>query len=174
MSSEILTQLQLSNAALDTTTLSDVLNGSATPGTVTSRLGQALKTIAKLQADIAADISTAVTAGLVKTTQPVTSASNTTTIDLTANDERVFTTTTSENTTFAFTNPAASGTLSRFELVLSQGATAYTIAWPGSVVWPFGGAAPDLSSINSTNWLQFSTFDAGTTWYGMLVGEDFA
>jgi hypothetical protein len=51
----IITTEQLENAAQDAETLEDVVNGSATlntNGTVTTRLGQVLKTLAKIESDI--------------------------------------------------------------------------------------------------------------------------
>lgn len=49
----IVTKTQLENAALDAATLQAVVNGSASPGTVTSRLGTSLSTVAKVIEDLA-------------------------------------------------------------------------------------------------------------------------
>jgi hypothetical protein len=49
----VVSKQQLENAALDATTLQTVVNGSASPGTVTSRLGTPLLTLAKIIDDLA-------------------------------------------------------------------------------------------------------------------------
>ncbi len=49
----VVTREELENAALDVATISEVANGTDTPGTVTSRLGTPLQTLAKLISDLA-------------------------------------------------------------------------------------------------------------------------
>lgn len=168
MPESIISQQELINAAADVATLSQIVNGTATPGTVTTRLGVALRTLLKLQNDVEAGVASAISAGLIKTTTPVTSTSNATDIDLDANDERVFTHTFTEDTTFTFSNPAATGTVSRFELWLTNDGTGRTPTWPAEVIWPYGDE-PDLSVADEVNILVFSTIDGGTTWVGSLV-----
>lgn len=75
------------------------------------------------------------------------------------------------NTTFSFTNPAASGQTSSLFLEITNGGSA-SVAWPASVEWP-AGTAPTLTTAG-TDILIFITRDAGTTWRGVLSGKDFS
>lgn len=72
-----------------------------------------------------------------------------------------------------FSNPLAAGYLSAFILVVRQGgAGGYAITWPGSVKWE--GAAPTLTTLlGSIAALSFFTIDAGTTWFGGVVGDNY-
>ena len=86
-----------------------------------------------------------------ETFQAVTSSSNATTINCEAGN--VFSHTLSENTTFTFSNPPASGTAYGFSLKIVQDASAsgYTVTWPAAVVWPnldqyAASGAPRLTS----------------------------
>ena len=99
----------------------------------------------------------------------VTSSSNATTIDLDDADpfNAVFKHTFTENTTFTFSNPKATGFNSGFKLLLINDGTGRTPTWPASVDWP-GGSEPDLTTLNETNILVFETFDGGTIWFGAL------
>ena len=76
-------------------------------------------------------------------------------------------------TTFAFSNPPASGKAGSLTLIINQGTTAYAVTWPASVDWS-GGSAPDLSKVSTDYVLTFLTLDAGTTWRGWLSGSAFA
>jgi len=108
----------------------------------------------------------------------VTSSSNATTIDCEAGN--VFSHTLSENTTFTFSNPPASGTAYGFSLKIVQDASAsgYTVTWPSSVDWPraertVSTGAPSLTiSASAVDQFVFYTHDGGTTWYGFTVGKD--
>ena len=99
------------------------------------------------------------------------SAASTVTCDLsTANH---FAVTMDQNTTFAFTNPPASGTSFAFTLIVTQHSTAVTLTWPGSVDWA-GGSAPDAAGANEVQAYGFITRDGGTTYYGFLGGTAIA
>jgi hypothetical protein len=108
----------------------------------------------------------------------VTSSSNSTTIDCEAGN--VFSHTLSENTTFTFSNPPASGTAYGFSLKIVQDASAsgYTITWPSSVDWPSAdapvalGAPPLTSTASAVDQFVFYTHDGGTTWYGFVAGKN--
>jgi len=76
-------------------------------------------------------------------------------------------------TTFAFSNPPASGKAGSLTLIINQGTTAYAVTWPSSVDWS-GGSAPDLSTVSTDYVLVFLTTDGGTTWRGWLSGSAFA
>lgn len=76
------------------------------------------------------------------------------------------------NTTYTFSNPAASGDSSSFTLKVIQDTTARTITWPTSVDW-VGGSAPTLSSASgAVDVFVFFTHDGGTTYYGFVAGQD--
>jgi len=72
-------------------------------------------------------------------------------------------------TTFAFSNPTASGAMCAFSLVLKNGGS-QTVNWPGSVDWA-GGTAPTLTS-SGVDILVFITIDGGTIWHGMAASTD--
>lgn len=102
----------------------------------------------------------------------VTSTSNATTVDCETGN--AFSHTLTENTTFTFSNPPASGTGFGFSLKIVQdaGANGYTVTWPASVDWA-GGTAPTLTATASAvDMFVFTTNDGGTTWYGFTAGLD--
>ncbi len=76
-------------------------------------------------------------------------------------------------TSTSFTNPPATGKAGSFKLILKQDATGgRTITWPASAKWA-GGTPPTLTTTtNAINILQFFTTDAGTKWYGFLLGAN--
>jgi len=78
------------------------------------------------------------------------------------------------NITFSFNGPTP-GTEYSINLLLLQDATgSRTVTWPASVKWA-GAAAPVLSTLaNKLDIVALQTFDSGTTWYGTLVGNNFA
>ena len=79
-------------------------------------------------------------------------------------------------TTFTWSNPSPTGKACSFTLirVKDNSGTARTIAWPASVLWP-GGFEPSLTQTAlAVDILVFITYDAGTTWYGNLVGNGYA
>ena len=80
-----------------------------------------------------------------------------------------FSATSTAATTWAFTNPVASGDFGGFVLELTNGG-AYTQAWPAAVDWP-AGAAPGLTA-SGKDILVFVTRDAGTTYHGMAASLD--
>ena len=75
------------------------------------------------------------------------------------------------NTTYTFSNPAASGSVSAFTLKIRQDTSARTITWPSSVDWA-GGTAPTLTSQTyGIDIFTFFTLDGGTTYYGFVAGQ---
>jgi hypothetical protein len=80
-----------------------------------------------------------------------------------------FSATSTGATTWAFSNPIASGDFCGFVAELTNGG-AYTQNWPATVDWP-GGAAPALTA-SGKDILVFVTRDAGTTWHGMAASID--
>lgn len=91
----------------------------------------------------------------------------TTTIDLEV--ANFFSATLDQACTFTFSNPAASGDYCGFVLALTDGGSD-SITWPASVDWA-GGIAPTLTA-SGLDLLVFTTYDAGTTWLGLVAGTD--
>ena len=104
----------------------------------------------------------------------VTSSSNATTVNL--RDGTNFSHTLTENTTFTFSNPAASGKSSSFTLKLVQDASAsgYTVTWPAAVDWPAATAPTLTATASAVDYFVFITHDGGTTWYGFTAGQALA
>jgi hypothetical protein len=80
-----------------------------------------------------------------------------------------FSATSTAATTWAFTNPVASGDFGGFVLELTNGG-AYTQAWPAAVDWP-AGTAPTLTA-SGKDILVFVTRDGGTIYHGMAASLD--
>jgi hypothetical protein len=100
----------------------------------------------------------------------VTSSGAATTVNCEAGNSFMHTLT--ENTTFTFSNPPASGTAYTMSIEIIQDASAsgYTVTWPTSVDWP-AGAAPTLTATASAkDVLVFTTRDGGVTWLGFTAG----
>ena len=108
--------------------------------------------------------------GIQEESTAITSSSNAATLNL--RDGTVFTHTLTENVTYTFSNPAASGYASGFTLKVTQDSSARTITWPGSVDWA-GGTAPTLSTgSGDVDVFVFLTVDGGTIYYGFTAGQD--
>ena len=102
------------------------------------------------------------------------SASNTgTAYTINLANGNVFNLTVTGNVTFTFSG-ATSGKACSFSLYLTQDSTGgRTVTWPSSVKW--SGGAPTLSTAASaTDTLVFETLNGGSTWFGSLVGTNFA
>ena len=101
----------------------------------------------------------------------VTSTSNSTTVDL--QDGTNFSHTLTENTTFTFSNPAASGKVSSFTIKIVQDASAsgFTVTWPTSVDWPSATAPTLTATASAVDYFVFITHDGGTTYYGFTAGQ---
>lgn len=93
------------------------------------------------------------------------------TIDL--ENGNVYEVTLTDNCTFTFSNPPATGKGGSFTLILKQDGTGgRTVTWPAAAKWA-GGTAPSLTAAASAvDILTFMTTDAGTSWYGFLSGAD--
>ena len=101
-----------------------------------------------------------------------TSSSNATTINCETGN--YFKHTLTENTTFTFSNPPASGTGFSFVLHLIQAASAKTVTWPNSVDWA-AATAPTISTTSGADdFFVFATSDGGTIWYGFTAGQAMA
>jgi hypothetical protein len=104
----------------------------------------------------------------------VTSTSNATTVDCEAGNTFMHTLT--ENTTFTFSNPPASGTgyTMTVEIIQDASATGYTVTWPTSVDWPSATAPTLTATASAVDMFVFTTRDGGTTWYGFTAGQAIA
>ena len=99
-----------------------------------------------------------------------TSSSNATTINCEAGN--YFKHTLTENTTFTFSNPPASGTGFSFILHLIQDSSARTVTWPGAVDWADGTAPTISTGSGADDFFVFATSDGGTIWYGFTAGQN--
>jgi hypothetical protein len=101
----------------------------------------------------------------------VTSSSNATAVDCEAGN--AFSHTLTENTTFTFSNPPASGTAFSFSLEIIQdgSASGFTVTWPGAVDWPAATAPTLTATASAKDVFVFYTRDGGTTWYGFTAGQ---
>ena len=101
----------------------------------------------------------------------VTSSSNATTVDCEAGN--AFSHTLTENTTFTFSNPPASGTAYSFSIEIIQDASAsgYTVTWPSSVDWPAATAPTLTATASAKDVFIFTTRDGGSNWYGFTAGQ---
>ena len=104
----------------------------------------------------------------------VTSSSNATTVDCEAGN--AFSHTLTENTTFTFSNPPASGTAYSFSIEIIQDASAsgFTVTWPSSVDWPSATAPTLTATASAKDVFVFYTRDGGTNWYGFTAGQALA
>ncbi|QSL99460.1 putative structural protein [Roseobacter phage CRP-9] len=101
----------------------------------------------------------------------VTSSTNATTVDCEAGN--AFSHTLTENTTFTFSNPPASGTAYSFSIEIIQDASAsgFTVTWPASVDWPSATAPTLTATASAKDVFVFTTRDGGTNWYGFTAGQ---
>ena len=107
--------------------------------------------------------------GTIEEVTTVTSSSNAATINL--RDGNLFEHDLTENVTYTFSNPAASGRASSFVLKVIQDSSARTITWPSSVDWA-AATAPTLTTTNNgVDVFVFFTIDGGTTYYGFVAGQ---
>ena len=107
--------------------------------------------------------------GKIEESTAVTSSSNAATINLRDGDN--FTHTLSENVTYTFSNPAASGKVSAFTLKVIQDSSARTITWPSSVDWAAATAPTITATSGGVDVFVFTTYDGGTTYYGFTAGQ---
>jgi hypothetical protein len=109
-----------------------------------------------------------------ETYSAVTSSSNATTVN--CHNGNSFSHTLTENTTFTFSNPPASGTSYTFSIEIIQDASAsgFTVTWPSSVDWPAASAPTLTATASAKDIFVFTTRDGGTNWYGFTAGQALA
>jgi len=88
-------------------------------------------------------------------------------LDIDLSTGNYFTKTINANSTFTFSNPAASGTTSTFTLELTH--TSGTVTWPASVKFP-ADTAPTLTA-GKTHLFMFVTDDGGTRYRGAALAD---
>ena len=101
----------------------------------------------------------------------VTSSTNATTVNCEAGNSFMHTLT--ENTTFTFSNPPASGTsyTMSIEIIQDASASGFVVTWPTSVDWPSATAPTLTATASAVDVFVFTTRDGGTTWYGFTAGQ---
>ena len=110
--------------------------------------------------------------GTIEESTSVSSSSNAATLNL--RDGNVFEHTLTENVTYTFSNPAASGKVSSFVLKIKQDASGsgYTVTFPASVDF-VGGTAPTLTATaNAIDTFVIFTTDGGTIYNLLVAGQD--
>jgi len=76
-------------------------------------------------------------------------------------------------TSLTFSNIPSSGTAYGLTLAFTADGTARAVTWPAAVKWS-GGTAPTLTSTSTkVDIFVLTTWDAGTTWYSMIGGQNF-
>lgn len=87
-----------------------------------------------------------------------------------------FSHTLTENTTFTFSNPPASGTAYSMSIEIIQDASAsgFTVTWPTSVDFPAATAPTLTATASAVDVFVFTTRDGGTNWYGFTAGQALA
>jgi alpha-tubulin suppressor-like RCC1 family protein len=100
-----------------------------------------------------------------------TGVGGTYTIDLTRGN--VYQVTLQANTTFTFSNIAASTSAVSFTLILKQDGVGFrTATWPAAVIWP-GNVAPTLTTTPLVvDIFSFLSEDGGTTWRGFQPNKN--
>jgi hypothetical protein len=75
-------------------------------------------------------------------------------------------------TSLTFSNIPSSGSAYGLTLAFTADGTARAVTWPAAVKWA-GGTAPTLTSTSSkVDIFVLTTWDAGTTWYSMIGGQN--
>jgi hypothetical protein len=83
---------------------------------------------------------------------------------------------TSDIGTFTITETLSGQQVKTFSLKIIQGTIPIEFSWGSisNIKWP-GGTGPTLTPINNAiDILQFTTYDAGTTWHGEIIGLNFS
>lgn len=76
-------------------------------------------------------------------------------------------------TSITFSNIPTTGNAYGLTLAFTADGTARSVTWPAAVIWS-GGTAPTLTStLNKVDIFVLTTWDAGTTWYSMVGGQNF-
>jgi len=170
------TELNILDGVTATTTELNILDGVTATTTELNYLDITTLGTTEASKTVTADANGVVTFdnGVSEEYTAVTSTSNATTVNL--QDGTNFSHTLTENTTFTFSNPAASGKSSSFTLKLVQDSSAsgFTVTWPAAVDWPAATAPTLTATASAVDYFVFITHDGGTTWYGFTAGQALA
>ncbi len=110
--------------------------------------------------------------GTDETHSAPTISAGTLTLDLDVS--RVFLVSLSANiTTLTISNAPGSTRLGYCTVRFRGDGTARAISWPAAVKWPGNVAPTPTSTSGKDDWYTFWTPDAGTTWYGAVLGQDY-
>lgn len=78
------------------------------------------------------------------------------------------------NATVTISNvPNPSNGVVAFTVKFTADGTLRTFTWPGSVVWSGGTAITFTSTNNKRDFVTFISYDAGTTWFSFIGGQNF-
>lgn len=171
-------QLNILAGATVTTAEINVLDGI--PGTLTAtEIGYVDGVTSAIQTQINAKITADVTGEFIadsynETYVAVTSTSNATTVNCETGN--TFSHVLTENTTFTFSNPPASGTgyTMSIEIIQDASASGFSVTWPASVDWPAATAPTLTATASAKDIFVFTTRDGGTNWYGFTAGQALA
>ena len=161
------------------TTLTRTVSESSNAGSAITLTGSAIVMITAAADDIVTPTYTGdvdITGELIvdsynETYAAVTSSTNATTVNCETGN--AFSHTLTENTTFTFSNPPASGTAYSFSIEIIQDASAsgFTVTWPASVDWPAATAPTLTATASAKDVFVFYTRDGGTNWLGFTAGQ---
>ena len=145
----------------------------------TAQLNYVVGVTSAIQTQINTKITADVTGEFIadsynETYAAVTSTSNATTVNCETGN--TFSHILTENTTFTFSNPPASGTAYAMSIEIIQDASAsgFTVTWPTSVDWPAATAPTLTATASAKDVFVFTSRDGGTTWYGFTAGQALA
>ena len=167
-------ELNILDGVTSTTAELNILDGVTATATELNYLDITTLGTTEASKAVTADANGVVTFdnGRVEESTTITSSSNAATLNLRDGDNFVHDLT--ENVTYTFSNPGASGKVSAFSLKVIQDSSARTITWPSSVDWA-AGTAPTLTTTNNgVDVFVFFTHDGGTTYYGFTAGQAMA
>ncbi len=167
-------ELNIMDGVTATATELNILDGVTATSAELNYLDIATLGLSAASKAVTADANGVVTFdnGTIEENTTVTSSSNAATLNL--RDGNVFEHTLTENVTYTFSNPAASGKVSSFVLKIKQDASAsgYTVTFPGSVDF-VGGTAPTLTATaNAIDTFVIFTTDGGTIYNLLVAGQD--
>jgi hypothetical protein len=166
------------NAGIVTTSTLIVGSGGTTITTNGPNVGIGT-TVPRAKLDVEGTLRTKVVREAVET---LSIAANVVTVDLSRAQNFLLTTTSNVNQ-FTITNPP--GEVSSFTIKIAQDSTGGRVididdfrTSGGSLIpvfWPGGGVLPIVTpTANRSDIYTFKTFDGGSTWYGVVVGQNFA
>ena len=76
-------------------------------------------------------------------------------------------------TSFTISNPSPTGTHCAVTFIFTADGTVRAITWPTGTVWPAGTAPTMTGTLNKRDVITLFTFDGGTIWYGVVVGQNY-